>query len=610
MPTLKPRQIFDERYRLIEYIGAGGYSEVWLAEDSKAGNMQVALKVFAPEKGLDSKGLEVFSKEYSLVFNLRNEHLLIPKHFDDYNGSPYLVMPYCKNGSALSRAGEMDEKQLAVFMQQAASALKYLHEQSPPIIHQDIKPDNFLIDDKGNYLLADFGISSRIRRTLTKSMGKATDSSGTIPYMAPERFGKYPNPTCQSDIWSLGASFYELVTGNLPLGDHGGLIQKNGADIPDLPEHFSAEINTIINACMAPQPEQRPTAEQLLETAGIYLKTNMWPAIAIIEIKPEPTPEPPQPEKEKPKGRDTVDLPADKIPTPDNYIKNDTGGGNIKPPFADSDIDNIPPAKRRKIRSRKPWLKWLFILAGPATIAVIITFVELIRPSVEEKAAIEKALQDSIASTVAIADSIAQLEKEKLAADSMAALLNVYKTKPGTETPPTNTTEKSAAIVGSFTDPRDGKTYKTVKIGNQVWMAENLNYATSSGSWCYDNISINCSKYGRLYTWEAAKKACPPGWHLPSKREFETLLNKTESEGTNIYNSLIKGGSSGFSALLVGWRTVNENFKAIGDYSSWWSSSEFDADDAWNLQVCISGQIAGIYRDDKEMGFSVRCIKD
>ncbi|MGM9985270.1 MAG: fibrobacter succinogenes major paralogous domain-containing protein, partial [Fibrobacter intestinalis] len=78
-------------------------------------------------------------------------------------------------------------------------------------------------------------------------------------------------------------------------------------------------------------------------------------------------------------------------------------------------------------------------------------------------------------------------------------------------------------------DPRDGKTYRTVEIGKQVWMAENLNYEMD-GSYCYDNEATNCQKYGRLYTWAAAMQACPEGWHLPSEAEWETLITAVGGE--------------------------------------------------------------------------------
>ncbi len=76
---------------------------------------------------------------------------------------------------------------------------------------------------------------------------------------------------------------------------------------------------------------------------------------------------------------------------------------------------------------------------------------------------------------------------------------------------------------GIFTDHRDGKCYKWIKIGSQIWMAENLNYLSSSGSWCYDDLISNCNIYGRLYDWETAMTACPIGWHLPSSEEWESL---------------------------------------------------------------------------------------
>jgi len=272
---IQPDTTFATRYRLIRRIGTGGYSEVWLAEDTLAGNMPVALKIFAPDKGLDEQGIALFSKEYALVFNLNHPNLLLPKHFDVADGSPFLVLPYCEAGSAFSKIGLMTESDLARFLNQAASALAYLHSQEPPIIHQDIKPDNFLIDDNENYLLTDFGISSKIRRTLTRSMG-AQASAGTLAYMPPEKFSADKQLIKAGDIFSLGVTLYELLSGDLPFGDNGGLILKAGADVPNLPEHFHPNLNSLVKQSMQKEPWERPAAETLMESAQAFLKNGKW----------------------------------------------------------------------------------------------------------------------------------------------------------------------------------------------------------------------------------------------------------------------------------------------------------------------------------------------
>lgn len=167
-----------------------------------------------------------------------------------------------------------------------------------------------------------------------------------------------------------------------------------------------------------------------------------------------------------------------------------------------------------------------------------------------------------------------------------------------------------AQEAGSFTDTRDGKTYKTKKIGKQVWMAENLNYETSNGSWCYDDTPANCKKFGRLYDWETAKSVCPAGWRLPSKSDFETLLSNVGSSGSNAYHALIDGGSSGFSALFGGWRNHNGYSFDIGNYAYWWSSSESSTFNAWNLFMSSYRQNAYLYYYSTAWGFSVRCLQN
>jgi serine/threonine protein kinase len=259
---LTEHSLFSNRYKLIRLLGRGGFSEVWLVDDQKTG-LQMALKIYAPGTGLDESGIETFTQEFSLVFNLNHSNLLKPTYFDEQDRMPYLILPYCKNGSAARLVGKMDEGTAWRFLEDVTSGLAFLHRQEPPLIHQDIKPDNILMDDNFNFQITDFGISAKVRSTLRKSVVHKNLSSGTQAYMGPERFGRSPKPIKASDIWALGVTIYELLDGDMPFGEEGGLLLKSGAEIPDLEGPWSYDLKTVVRLCLLPETWDRPVAERI-----------------------------------------------------------------------------------------------------------------------------------------------------------------------------------------------------------------------------------------------------------------------------------------------------------------------------------------------------------
>ncbi len=159
-----------------------------------------------------------------------------------------------------------------------------------------------------------------------------------------------------------------------------------------------------------------------------------------------------------------------------------------------------------------------------------------------------------------------------------------------------------------FIDPRDGQIYKTVKIGNQIWMAENFKYDIGDGCYFYDNDPEKEEKYGRLYTWNAAKGACPEGWHLPGKQEFNTLLLQFGGRGEKAFYSLTSPDLSGFNAVYSGWKCPK--FEVIDKVAVFWSKDSKDDLNAWILSIFSYQYDARIESSGKKCAFSVRYIKD
>ena len=164
-----------------------------------------------------------------------------------------------------------------------------------------------------------------------------------------------------------------------------------------------------------------------------------------------------------------------------------------------------------------------------------------------------------------------------------------------------------------------GKTYKTVVIGGKRWMAENLNYQTSSGSWCYDNDNSNCDKYGRLYDWETAMTVCPAGFHLPSRQEWNNLVaaaggDRKAGKKLKAKSSWNKKGNGmddyGFSALPGGRRYSDGSFNYAGNLGFWWTATEYDSGSAYLRGMGYDGDYVGKDDFDKSIGYSVRCVED
>jgi len=173
----------------------------------------------------------------------------------------------------------------------------------------------------------------------------------------------------------------------------------------------------------------------------------------------------------------------------------------------------------------------------------------------------------------------------------------------------------------AFKDKRDKKIYKAIKIGEQWWMAENLNYKIAKGSWCYDNKDSLCKKYGRLYDWNTAQKVCPKGWHLPSKDEWINLSNSlgdNEFAGGKLKNTVEWAvpntgatNESHFNALPSGARNYkNSTFDYIQNYTYFWTSTLENNESSWASYLSFNFSKISTNFYYKKWGFSVRCVKD
>jgi len=187
-----------------------------------------------------------------------------------------------------------------------------------------------------------------------------------------------------------------------------------------------------------------------------------------------------------------------------------------------------------------------------------------------------------------------------------------------------------AQTTGTFEDKRDGKIYKTVEIGEQVWMAENLAFKADSGYWAYDNDESNVARYGFLYNFETARNACPSGWHLPTDEEWQKLeielgMSPVDANNTGYRGSIADkfrsekywkmNGSgtneNGFNVIPAGYRDAKYNmFLSKGNNGYFWSDRQNNNSKIWIRNFVSGVQKIGRQFSNKDAGVSVRCVKN
>jgi serine/threonine protein kinase len=260
MPSLIGQSI--GRYHILEQLGEGGMATVYKAFDTRL-ERDVAIKVirrnaFPVEQ--HELVLKRFEREAKALAKLNHPNIVGVIDYGEYEDSPYLVMPYFPGGTLKERLGKPVPWQDAVrLLLPIAHALQFAHEQG--ILHRDVKPSNILITRSGEPMLSDFGIAKILEGGETTALTGTGVGVGTPEYMAPEQ---WTGMAClQSDVYSLGVIFYELITGRKPYvaDTPAAILLKQATEpfprpiqyVPDLPE----KVERILLKALAHAPEDR-----------------------------------------------------------------------------------------------------------------------------------------------------------------------------------------------------------------------------------------------------------------------------------------------------------------------------------------------------------------
>jgi serine/threonine-protein kinase len=287
--TLKIGAVLRDRYEIIDLVGQGGMGAVYKAEDLRLRGRICAVKEVLPEiisgPGMEDQAHEQFYREASVLARLDHPNLPKVSDFFQADGREYLVMDFVPGHDlrqlveeARRRDSFLPEANVLAWAAQLCDALTYLHTQDPPVLHRDIKPSNIKLTPRGVVKLVDFGLVKLLQpdesRTVTVVQGR-----GTVAYTPLEQYGGDTGHTdLRSDIYSLGATVYHLLTGQPPT-DAKQRFLKPGSLIPprDINPHISVRTEKAILAAIAQHPDERPRSAEELR---LMFQEDKAPAVA------------------------------------------------------------------------------------------------------------------------------------------------------------------------------------------------------------------------------------------------------------------------------------------------------------------------------------------
>jgi serine/threonine protein kinase len=251
-----------KHYSLLRLVGEGGVGSVYKARDLRTGEI-VAVKVMAPHLRDNEVLLKRFKQEFATAHVVQHPNIVRALAFDDEGEVPYLVMEFVEGeslGDLVARRGALPEAEAVRLIFLVCQGLHWVHKQG--IIHRDVKPDNIIVTPEGQAKLTDLGLVKDFRSD-EAGLTNTGRGLGTPHYMAPEQFRNAKNADVRADVYSLGATLYTLVTGELPFASCAtldALMKKTRNELPDpreLAPNLSERTAGVIRRAMSGVPAER-----------------------------------------------------------------------------------------------------------------------------------------------------------------------------------------------------------------------------------------------------------------------------------------------------------------------------------------------------------------